>query len=131
MTPQRIQLKRSKGWRIPPNTLKVDRSSGFGNPFRVYEAKPIDGNPIDKPWWMDDGSHGARLWMFETKAEAVAAAVTAFRNSMTDLFWARARLALKGKNLACWCALPKEGEQDICHAAVLLEIANAKQEVAA
>lgn len=31
---------------------------------------------------------------------------------------------LRGKNLACWCKLPKPGEPDICHAAVLLELAN-------
>lgn len=32
--------------------------------------------------------------------------------------------ALRGKNLACWCALPKPGEPDICHAEVLLKLAN-------
>ena len=31
--PQRIQLQRTKGWRMPPNTRKVDRSTSFGNPF--------------------------------------------------------------------------------------------------
>ena len=33
MKPQRIQLRRIKGWRIPPNTIKVDRSGDWGNPF--------------------------------------------------------------------------------------------------
>ncbi len=32
--------------------------------------------------------------------------------------------ALRGKNLACWCPLPGHGEPDICHAALLLELAN-------
>ena len=31
--PQCIQLHRTKGWRMPPNTRKVDRSTRFGNPF--------------------------------------------------------------------------------------------------
>jgi len=31
---------------------------------------------------------------------------------------------LRGKNLACWCALPEPGEPDNCHAALLLELAN-------
>lgn len=31
---------------------------------------------------------------------------------------------LRGFDLACWCALPSEGEPDLCHAAVLLRIAN-------
>jgi hypothetical protein len=30
----------------------------------------------------------------------------------------------RGKNLACWCALPEHGGPDICHAALLLELAN-------
>jgi hypothetical protein len=29
-----------------------------------------------------------------------------------------------GKNLACWRPLPGHGESDICHAALLLELAN-------
>ena len=33
--PERIQLKRSKGWRMPPNTVKVDRTTRWGNPYRV------------------------------------------------------------------------------------------------
>ena len=33
--PQRIQLKRTKGWKMPPNTVKVDRSTKWGNPFHV------------------------------------------------------------------------------------------------
>ncbi|WP_418952706.1 DUF4326 domain-containing protein [Streptomyces alboviridis] len=31
------------------------------------------------------------------------------------------RRELVGKDLACWCAPPEEGEPDWCHAAVLLE----------
>jgi hypothetical protein len=32
--PRRVQLRRSKGWRMPENTLKVDRSTRWGNPFQ-------------------------------------------------------------------------------------------------
>ena len=42
MMPQRIQLKRTKGWRMPDDTVKVDRSSRWGNPFvvgKVSDAK--------------------------------------------------------------------------------------------
>jgi Domain of unknown function (DUF4326) len=31
---------------------------------------------------------------------------------------------LGGRNLACYCALPKPGEADVCHAAIELEFAN-------
>ena len=30
---ERVQLKRERGWRMPANTVKVDRTSKFGNPF--------------------------------------------------------------------------------------------------
>lgn len=33
--PVRIQLKRSKGWKMPPDTVKVDRSTKWGNPYRI------------------------------------------------------------------------------------------------
>lgn len=32
---------------------------------------------------------------------------------------------LRGHNLACWCPLPEPGQPDHCHAAVLMEVANA------
>jgi hypothetical protein len=34
-TPTRIQLKRTKGWHLPPNTVVVSRPSKWGNPFKV------------------------------------------------------------------------------------------------
>ena len=33
--PRRIQLRRTAGWRMPLNTVKVDRSTKWGNPFVV------------------------------------------------------------------------------------------------
>ena len=33
MTPQRIQRRRAKGWRMPPDTAYVGRPGKFGNPF--------------------------------------------------------------------------------------------------
>jgi Domain of unknown function (DUF4326) len=34
---ERIQLSRTKGWRMPANTVKVDRTTKWGNPFVVGE----------------------------------------------------------------------------------------------
>lgn len=39
MKPQRIQLSRRKGWKMPPNTVKVDRATAFGNPFIAEECR--------------------------------------------------------------------------------------------
>jgi hypothetical protein len=33
--PERIQLQRRAGWRMPANTVKVDRSTRWGNPMRT------------------------------------------------------------------------------------------------
>ena len=33
------------------------------------------------------------------------------------------RAALHGRDVACWCPLPREGEPDWCHAAVLAWVA--------
>ena len=37
MKPERVQLRRSKGWRMPPNTIKVGRSGKWGNRFKEGE----------------------------------------------------------------------------------------------
>lgn len=34
-SPVRVQLSRAKGWRMPPNTVKVARPCRWGNPWRV------------------------------------------------------------------------------------------------
>ncbi len=39
MTPCRIQRKRTKGWRMPSNTVYVGRPSKWGNPYKA--GQPI------------------------------------------------------------------------------------------
>jgi hypothetical protein len=93
--PRRVQLSRAAGWRMPANTVKVDRSTPWGNPF-------IPGVPP------------ADLTLYECLAKFE-------RHAMgLDL------TPLRGKNLACWC---KPGSP--CHADILLQLANSKQEVTA
>lgn len=101
--PQRIQLRRSKGWRMPANTVKVDRTKKWGNPFKVGQRNPC--GTITK-----DQRHAWQLYL-------------GFAPTNDKLVEA-ARAELRGKNLACWCAKDNPYE-DICHAAVLLKIANA------
>lgn len=119
MKPTRVQLRRTKGWRMPENTLKVDRSTKWGNPFRVGRISC-------------DGSHVASecdcqcYYGCKTTAEAVKK-FREWRQEIADLharngsdFVRRWLRPLRGKNLGCWC---KIGEP--CHADVLLELANA------
>jgi len=43
---ERIQLSRAKGWRMPPNTVKVDRTTKWGNPFRAGNVGPFGREPL-------------------------------------------------------------------------------------
>lgn len=101
--PVRVQLRRIKGWRLPPNTLSVARPTKWGNPFVV--GKP---HPYCRP---DEIAEGHACASPMTREEAVEA--------FTALYWSPEELAeLRGKNLACWCG------PGPCHADVLLELAN-------
>lgn len=80
---ERIQRKRTKGWRMPENTISVCRPGKYGNPFCV-------------------GSKGI---------PDRQAAVDAFRKFILkenpDLS------ELKGKNLACFCPLDEPCHADV------------------
>lgn len=116
--PVRIVLCRAKGWRMPGNTVKVDRSSKWGNPFKVGDR--VTGIP--------GLCRGAGMeYELTTAAEAVhcyqcwlAGEVALYGQRPPTRGWIIEEL--RGKNLACWC---KAGEA--CHADVLLEMANGKE----
>jgi hypothetical protein len=126
---RRVQRKRSKGW-TRGDAICVDRSSRFGNPFAVY--RDLDGWRIHV-LYVADGRF-PEMPPFDTKHEATVAAVELFAAWLKgDLFVAgiearRKRIldglgALRGRDLACYCALPADGDVDHCHAAVLLRLA--------
>lgn len=108
--PVRVQLKRTKGWKMPANTVKVTRGKGragrFGNPFKVGQE------PGCLPYV--EMRHGA-IHVCYDKPAAIRAAVDLFREYAAKLPVAE----LRGKNLACFCPLDQP-----CHADVLLELAN-------
>lgn len=107
LKPQRVQRKRSRGWRMPDNTTSVCRPGTWGNPF-VVTTKIKPGNHVGGAWYIavptaEDAVECYRL-MIEQKPEMLKAA----------------RDELRGRNLACFCKIG-----DPCHGDVLLEIANA------
>lgn len=98
--PERIQLRRAKGWKMPPNTVSVTRPhSAFQNRYKIGTMSNWLGRPV------------------ETAQEAV----DCFEHVIMEPphMRAYAREVLRGKNLACWCKLSEP-----CHADVLLRIAN-------
>ena len=120
MMPVRIQRKRAKGWKMPPNTVYVGRGSKFGNPFPVIEG------------WVGvypDFICGRKLavrrfgeWLKGKKFKRLTPETNRFK-AMTEIppTIMQIKEALKGKNLACWCKPNQE-----CHADILLELANAE-----
>lgn len=113
MKPKRIQLSRTKGWRMPDNTIKVDRTTSFGNPYRVG----LTVDPVMLRQWD---------WRFSPEGKDIVCgdnteAAARFHHC---LLWDGAshdlvRRHLGGKNLACWCPLDQA-----CHADALLWLAN-------
>src|SRR6185437_11170839 len=87
--PVRIQRKRTKGWKMPPNTGCVTRPSKWSNQWRITPTQ----------------SRETVLRNFRSWAEDHADEI---------------QRDLRGRNLACFCAL-----EDPCHVDILLEIANA------
>ena len=102
--PQRVQLKRSAGWKMPANTVKVDRTTRWGNPFTIAECGSAAIAVAQHGRWMR-GEIGAPGGLEPPARDML-------------------RSALAGRNLACWCRLPEHAAADDCHAAILLELAN-------
>lgn len=135
--PKRIQQRRSSGWRMPANARSVARPSKYGNSF-VVEQLPWD-RQLGRQWRVTDVAGIAEGVdepnVFATQLEARAFAVDLYElhtgpMGSYELDMDEVIRDLKGKDLACWCPLPKPGEIDWCHAAVLLRISNGGDDAA-
>lgn len=84
--PRRIQRKRTKGWRMPANTVSVCRPGKWGNPFRV--------GPDCDP---EQAVNAFEWWIREQGGKSL----------LRDLH------ELRGKNLACWCPLGEPCHADV------------------
>jgi hypothetical protein len=132
--PLRIQLRRTRGWRKPDGAVKVDRTTRWGNPFRV-DAGTVYGPPwfqLKAVWSRPRILAEYSLYITFGGANAAtveSAALAHSVDSFNGLLGARRRdeparfedwiAPLRGADLACWCPLGQP-----CHADVLLEIAN-------
>lgn len=99
--PKRIQRKRTKGWRMPRNTVSVTRPGRWGNCF-----------PIGREYECLDGSLNI--------VDSVQHSLEAYRHwAIHCIGVEEIKRHLMGKNLACFCPLDQP-----CHADILLELAN-------
>lgn len=97
---KRIQRKRTKGWRMPPNTVYVGRPTKWGNPYKVGD---LIGPFLDGP------------------RVTPQIAVERYRDWLVvNIGFGKLSLSeLRGKDLACFC---QQGHP--CHADVLIEFCN-------
>jgi hypothetical protein len=73
--PQRIERKRTKGYRLPAGAVCISRPSRWGNPFRVDEHG------------LEEALRLYRAYLHAMPREALHALLA----------------PLRGKDLACWC----------------------------
>ncbi|MFE9232029.1 DUF4326 domain-containing protein [Cellulosimicrobium funkei] len=119
--PQRIQQRRTKGWRKPEGAVAVGRGTKWGNPVRIISERP--GGPFN----LERDGVG-----FIASHADIASARTSAARRLRDLVHLglapsidEIRAELAGKDLMCWCPLDQP-----CHADVLLELANPPSEEA-
>lgn len=113
---ERIQRKRTKGWRIPEGVVFVGRPTKWGNPFRLnhgciefrpelcYPAECII-DPKGRKLTLGDVVDYYRQWMVGDLDPFITC------QPPPDIS------ELKGKDLACWCALDNS-----CHADILIKL---------
>lgn len=120
MTAQRVQRKRTKGWRMPAGAVYVGRGSKWGNPHKVggehvgvdWMRTPFISTPVLAYHSVTITPQVARnLYEDDTVNEVVG---------VPTLDEIREQLA--GKDLACWCPTDQH-----CHGDWLLEVANPDQ----
>lgn len=138
MSPQRIQRRRTAGWRMPDGAVYVGRPTRWGNPFTV--GKTLVRYPaIDGDTWEHEGRSGktpgerhayrhpdGSITWHRVEVATRAQVVELYRlhtgpMGSYELDVDEVRRELAGRDLVCWCP-----ESEPCHADVLLEIANSE-----
>lgn len=111
--PQRIQRRRTPGWRMPPGAVYVGRPTKWGNPYTVHihTLRCSPGWVLCPTWIVDTPEQAA------TKYRHALIYPVTHQPAVPDVYDIRAEL--RGRDLACWCPLDRP-----CHADVLLELAN-------
>jgi hypothetical protein len=121
---------------MPPNTVKVDRTTKWGNPFNFRAPEHCwtalaygeKGNPAGRHAasvkafrdWITSAA-GMRIEDCGLYAEKDGKDIPVAVSPSVEAGAPPNPTELRGKNLACWCKPDQP-----CHADVLLELANAE-----
>lgn len=109
--PQRVQLRRTAGWRKPEGCVVCTRPGPYGNPFVVNA--PVDLRQINTlGWTIADKRVIART--VEQSVKMFAACLLLETSTHRHL-----RAELRGRDCACWCA-----PDALCHLVPLMTVAN-------
>lgn len=116
--PTRVQRRRTKGFRLPENTLCCTRPSRWSNPFSG-----------------DMAGHWFRRWLVDFSMFSAGAVADTARGLGHDLECDNKRQALTGKkylkgisdllqydHLACYCPTEREQQINPCHVDVIIDL---------
>jgi hypothetical protein len=107
--PTRIQRRRTKGWRLPPNAVIVSRPSRFGNPCKVGLMQEMG---YEDPHGV--AAENFRVWLNGNRFDAPTDDADRRRERIL------AELpSLRGRDVACTCQ-----PDQTCHGDYLLDRAN-------
>lgn len=112
--PDRIQLRRTKGWRLPEGAISVARPTMWGNPFTVASLREAGYGATATETLQAMCVHDFRDWLLGSDRNWMGEESTLRRAAILYSL-----PTLRGHDLACWC---KPGCP--CHADVLIEMAN-------
>lgn len=124
---KRIQRQRTKGWRMPEGAVYVGRPSLWGNPYSIRDIAYIfpevavaDRAAVAVRKYREELTHWGLMsdYGFVASDKRVDAEDRKAHEAGARNMGEYAAIALKGKDLACWCPIDQP-----CHADVLLELA--------
>lgn len=118
--PARVLHRTVKGWKTPGDTIVISGASRFRNPFTFAMAYELG-------YAREGDTEAARQATYSAFQEWING-----NRSMWDSDEGRRAHrkildglpGLRGKNIACRCPLPPEGQPDYCHGVILLRRAN-------
>lgn len=127
---KRIQRKRSKGWKMPDNTIYVGRPTKWGNPFvtiqdmTYYFSERRLKLRLDPLVYCCHKSTADAIQLYELAICAplkIRVFIGGYDGRIIENYFITILNnlhELKNKDLACWCKLDKS-----CHADILLKFA--------